>query len=774
MLTQWAFDPDGTPFFWMSGMAGTGKSTIAQSICNRLDADKMLAASFFCSRSVGGNRSDARKIVPTIAFQLAHCIEGFKSQVCDVLQKPDRTNQPIDKQLRQLLWEPLDSAFITARGSLSGGIPLIVVVDGLDECPDAGAEECVRSLLRRFEHDLPVHLRFLLCSRSETHIGTPIRATTVNVSRFQLQDILRSDVMSDIRTHVEAGLAQMSSKREWGSEWYDQDDINFIVLQADVLFLYAATVLKYLEASKFRPEKRLQILRQLTFTAKTGKTGPLRSLHLLYRVILENLGDADDLEAFEVDLVRSILFILSFSPTPLPIPTIADLVGFNLSEVRDCIASLSSVVLIPPESEEKTEPVKALHASFPEFVRSCSSSPLFPTHFRFNVGEYHGLFFVRCLDILNESLQEGLLGKNAPRETKVDDASRDIINTCIPPDLRYASEYWITHARNADLDKVKDTMSEPIGKFVDEHLLHWLECLYWIKAESVIKRLRLDNSQDWLRVSKLFAFVYRCSLTSNDLQYLSPEQQNALTDISLIFEVAAETSPLKPYEIYHTPLVWLPTSASESLSRKQKQLYLPTIERGRFKSWLDLGNLGNYGDDRYRTIPRDLQTISGSLFTSSRLSCARWLSYSDNSELVLHEWDTRTSSETRTIIQHIDSRNRDDRIHKIAGNGVFSFDRRENVLYFQSPSLYTEPQAFTLDCLHGNGGLGRTVMAVSQRGDYVVVWQVSVLEVCLVDVRNSARRLLQLRESEAEYFCSPFTARFSPDETLLGISYSIG
>jgi len=511
MLTKWAFDPDGTPFFWLNGMAGTGKSTIAQSICNRLDADKMLAASFFCSRSVGGSRSDARKIVPTIASQLAYYIEGFMPHVCDVLWKPDRTGLPIDKQLKQLLWEPLDKAFIDSRGSLSYDLPLIVVVDALDECLDIGAEEFVRSLLHRFEHDLPVYLRFLLLSRSEQHIGIPIKATTVDVSRFELHGIPYSIVNEDIRKYVETDIAQMSSKRNWGKEWYTQDDIDFIVIQSDILFIYAATFLRYLQDSRFRPEKRLQILRQLTFTANTEKAGPLRPLHLLYSIILENLGEADDLEAFEVDLVRNILFILSCLPTPIPIPTIADLIRAELSEVRDCITSLSSVVFLPPESREETEPVKALHASFPEFVRS--SSPLFPTHFRFSVGEYHGLFFVRCLDILNERLREGLLGKSAYRKTDVDAVPIRIVAACVSSGLRYAAQYWISHAMNAELNKIQDTMSQPMSKFVDQHLLHWLECLCWIKAESIVGDLTLDNAQDWLRVSKQFPFVSRCILT---------------------------------------------------------------------------------------------------------------------------------------------------------------------------------------------------------------------------------------------------------------------
>ena len=62
-------------------------------------------------------------------------------------------------------------------------------------------------------------------------------------------------------------------------------------------------------------------------------------------------------------------------------------------------------------------------------------------------------------------------------------------------------------------------------------------------------------------------------------------------------------------------------------------------------------------------------------------------------------------------------------------------------------------------------------MAVSEHGNYVALWNGITSEVCLVDVCNSASHLLQLRELGVESWLSPFIACFSPDETLLGISY---
>ena len=69
-IERWAEDFDQSPIFWLHGLAGTGKSTIAQTVAEKLFADGRLGASFFCS-SGSDDRSNLRLIFPTLAFQLA-------------------------------------------------------------------------------------------------------------------------------------------------------------------------------------------------------------------------------------------------------------------------------------------------------------------------------------------------------------------------------------------------------------------------------------------------------------------------------------------------------------------------------------------------------------------------------------------------------------------------------------------------------------------------------------------------------------------------------
>ncbi|PYH79676.1 hypothetical protein BO82DRAFT_403998 [Aspergillus uvarum CBS 121591] len=48
-IDHWANDRDGPCIFWMSGLAGTGKSTIARTVARKYDDEHRLGASFFFS-----------------------------------------------------------------------------------------------------------------------------------------------------------------------------------------------------------------------------------------------------------------------------------------------------------------------------------------------------------------------------------------------------------------------------------------------------------------------------------------------------------------------------------------------------------------------------------------------------------------------------------------------------------------------------------------------------------------------------------------------------
>ena len=75
-IELWTKDFDRSPIYWLNGLAGTGKTTITQTIAERVFANGQLGASFFCSRDFL-DRSNLQFIFPTLAVQLARKYDKF-------------------------------------------------------------------------------------------------------------------------------------------------------------------------------------------------------------------------------------------------------------------------------------------------------------------------------------------------------------------------------------------------------------------------------------------------------------------------------------------------------------------------------------------------------------------------------------------------------------------------------------------------------------------------------------------------------------------------
>jgi len=107
----------------LNGLAGTGKSTIAQTFAERMFADGRLGASFFCSRDFE-DRSNLRFIFPTLAVQLAGNYTGFRSIFVPLVESdPDIAYESLYNQMDKLIAKPLKESAIST----------VIVIDALDE-----------------------------------------------------------------------------------------------------------------------------------------------------------------------------------------------------------------------------------------------------------------------------------------------------------------------------------------------------------------------------------------------------------------------------------------------------------------------------------------------------------------------------------------------------------------------------------------------------------------------------------------------------------------
>src|ERR1700749_1597693 len=83
-IERWLTTEQGQRVFWLNGLAGTGKTTIAQTFAETSFADGKVGASFFYSRDFE-NRSNLRAIFPARAFELAYRCSPRRKELLNVL-----------------------------------------------------------------------------------------------------------------------------------------------------------------------------------------------------------------------------------------------------------------------------------------------------------------------------------------------------------------------------------------------------------------------------------------------------------------------------------------------------------------------------------------------------------------------------------------------------------------------------------------------------------------------------------------------------------------
>jgi hypothetical protein len=106
-IAQWANDDGGKPIFWLSGMAGTGKSTIAQTIAESFASYGQLGASFFFKRGEG-ERSNASRFFTTVAADLVKHEPGMLPVIRKALNEDSAiSHKALKDQFKKLILQPL-------------------------------------------------------------------------------------------------------------------------------------------------------------------------------------------------------------------------------------------------------------------------------------------------------------------------------------------------------------------------------------------------------------------------------------------------------------------------------------------------------------------------------------------------------------------------------------------------------------------------------------------------------------------------------------------
>ncbi|KAK7687246.1 hypothetical protein QCA50_009751 [Cerrena zonata] len=376
------------PVYILSGLAGTGKSTIACEIAKRLNKAKLLGASFFFIRGIE-KLSTIHFVLPTIAFQLAKNVPELYRHIVDAVRAYVRSNETmqLEHQLDALLVEPL-------RALPSNHSPLVIIIDAVDECTQSGQDDVARLLylLMKNIHQRSLPLRILLTTRPEIHIETPLYSTEFhNIARpFKLQDIPLDVVNMDIARYVEAELSKSRFKAELKAE--RPNIVAELTGKAAGLFIYASVACDFIFKSLRHKYSKHAVLRLNQWLSETSTVSSMtKPLDMLYLTVLQQ----SFAESNYSNMIQDVLASVALLQDQVSPQTLESLIGIPVDDVMDIVSQMASVILPCNDTSIEIQPV---HASFPQFLidnTRCTDPKFF-----INPLIHHEAFASKCLTLL--------------------------------------------------------------------------------------------------------------------------------------------------------------------------------------------------------------------------------------------------------------------------------------------------------------------------------------------------------------------------------------
>ncbi|CAE6539658.1 unnamed protein product, partial [Rhizoctonia solani] len=450
-LNIWKDNQDGEKVCWINGMAGTGKTTIANTLCSTLHQSHELGASFFCTRSIPACR-DVKFILPTVAHQLARFSSPFRSALLQVLDQDPEVYSKIPRvQFKRMILEPLQQVIRTLPTRT------VVVIDALDECDDGNGVAQILEMLLENASKLPI--KFLVSSRPETHIRERIFQSALK-TQLVLHELDQRMVKADIETYLRVELESTSAP-------LTKDQLAALVERAGLLFIYAATVMRYIKAG--------DPLERITAVLKAPEPGrksfnKTKEIDQLYAVVLASALEDENLEDFEKDRIQLVLHTVICAEEPLTIDALAGLLSLRRTHVLAALKPLWSVLRV--SESNSAHRISTLHASFPDYMFDSNRS----RHFVCNAPIHNGVLAELCLRRIERNQSRFNicnLGSSYVFDEDVPDIDNKV-KEAIPLDLLYACQYWAVHL---SLGGSLDNLIEMLHKFFSKRLLLWIEVL---------------------------------------------------------------------------------------------------------------------------------------------------------------------------------------------------------------------------------------------------------------------------------------------------------
>jgi hypothetical protein len=372
-IMLWVDDPvNETQIMWMFGPGGAGKSAIAQSIAEMCFQQGKLAASFFFSRNASeSGRDNETRFISTLVYQLVLAIPEIQDAVNKALQDdPVLLSRSLHVQAQTLITKPLNDLLTSSsENGFENPRPRLIIVDGLDECGQAKNQRYVLDVLSTVTRELTYPLLVFVASRPEQVIRDSFSKDSESMysvtTRLALDDTYKpnTDIERFLRSKFCNIIINHPSGADIPSGWPSDEDISRLVRKSSGQFIYASTVVKFVESTCHLPQERLEIV----FGLVTPETAtPFAELDALYNQILSTVIQIQK-------VLDTLMVLLLFRQLPHRPDILDHFCSYRPGQTRAILSDLHSILYVPPQ-EDREEEIRILHASLSDFLLDAKRS----------------------------------------------------------------------------------------------------------------------------------------------------------------------------------------------------------------------------------------------------------------------------------------------------------------------------------------------------------------------------------------------------------------
>ena len=311
-IMQWIEEEaEKKPLFVVLGSAGCGKSSLLRTISHLSDAKGYLAATFFFSSTDSKLKTDSEPpLINTIAYQIATAIPQLRPYVARIVDAdPTILSRSFESQITNLLLQPLSQ--LQEEYPMFSFRPRVIVIDALDECGDLDDQLRVISALSGILSHRSFPFICVISTRYNAHIENQLSKLLVPHVHDQVilgnaeSNTERADVYAYLSANISRIRDNHTFQRYIPHGWPADSDVETIVERSSGQFIYAATVIKYIDSPKHNPCHRFQSV--LDISAAGARTDPFTAvLDDLYRSLMSSIENLEAaIEILGIQLVWS-------------------------------------------------------------------------------------------------------------------------------------------------------------------------------------------------------------------------------------------------------------------------------------------------------------------------------------------------------------------------------------------------------------------------------------------------------------------------------------